>query len=97
MNEDKLLKDIIDEIAAFFSSELSELRDEIKAWGQQILKIKLAIKLGNGDKYELEKTEKYAWARVLSLKAKYEYKIEQKSWQCAEKIVKVIKNAVLFG
>jgi len=95
--DEKLLDEIIKEIASFFSSDLNDLKEEIISWGKEILKIRLALKLGSGDLEELKRTESYAWVRVLSLKAKYEFKIEKKSWELIERLFKLIKNAFLFG
>ena len=97
-NVKKITDEILKEISAEFKDKGEEVFGDLKQWAQIIANIKIE-KIKEGDNKEklaeLKRTEEYAWAGIIALRAKYSAILEEKLWALAERILKVVRTAFL--
>jgi len=96
INAEELMKEVASEIADEFKDKAEEAKQDLKYWGEKIVQLRIAMLTGSAAEIEeLKKSEEYAWNAIISLKTKYSYIIEEKSWLVAEKLLKVLKRVIL--
>lgn len=93
----ELAKEILKKLAEEFKEDAKEVASQMGDWAKILAKIKYEIaKGGDEDKIkELKKSEDYAWAGILALKAEYAKIIEEKTWNFVEKVLRLIRIVFL--
>ena len=96
IDEKKILDEILDELSKEFKDKANDAKDELKYWGEVLVKLRIARINGDADEVKnAEKSEEYAWNAICALKAKYSAVLEEKAWSLAERILKVFRNVLL--
>jgi hypothetical protein len=98
MDEKEIFKKVVDEIGEAFKDQVADVKDSLKDWSKIVVELR-AKQLTEHDEdelAELKKSEEYAWAGIMALKAKHEQIFVDKTWELMERILKTLRIAFLF-
>ena len=91
--------DLIKEVSKEFKEIDPLLPNKLQYWGEKVLALRIATigAVKEEDKREAEKTERYAWGAIYSLKAQNQMLLESTLWKFIEKLLIAVKNILLRG
>jgi len=93
-DDEKMIQDTLDEIAKLCKSKVEEAKNDLKTWGEILLKIKKARwEEKNPQKVrDLLIAEEHSWVAVQAIKTKYGVIIEDTAWKVIEKLLTLLRN-----
>lgn len=93
---EKHIEELFKEIAGQFKENGQKAYEELRDWARILAKLKIAKLYPDQNKMEeLKKSEAYAWAGVMALRAKYNQQLEKNTWRLIEKFLILLKNILL--
>lgn len=91
----QILDDVSKEVAELFKDVKQEAQDALTFWSKKLVELRIARLTKSANLEEYKRTEQYAWNAIYAIYAKQAMKVEKKAWEMAEKMLKIVRNALL--